>query len=54
MKKYSPFFHATGLAGIGEWIMNRMRIPVTEYEQLAQQFNPVKFAADLEAEINAG
>ncbi|MDH7599689.1 MAG: alpha-L-fucosidase [Sedimentisphaerales bacterium] len=32
--------------GIGEWIMNRARIPVTEYEQLAKQFNPVKFDAD--------
>ena len=32
--------------GIGEWIMNRARIPVTEYEQLAKQFNPVKFDAE--------
>ncbi len=32
--------------GIGEWIMNRARIPVKEYEQLAGQFNPVKFDAD--------
>ncbi len=31
-----------------------MKIPVIEYEQLAKQFNPVKFAADLKAEINAG
>jgi alpha-L-fucosidase len=29
--------------GIGEWIMNRAKIPVTEYEQLAKQWNPVKF-----------
>src|SRR5262245_39647877 len=29
--------------GIGEWIMNRARIPVAEYEQLATQWNPVKF-----------
>src|ERR1022692_4595442 len=34
------------IAGIGEWIMNRAKIPVTEYEQLAKQFNPVKFNAD--------
>ncbi|HEY0459445.1 MAG TPA: alpha-L-fucosidase [Pyrinomonadaceae bacterium] len=33
------------VAGLGEWIMNRARIPVTEYEQLANQFNPVKFNA---------
>ncbi len=26
--------------------MNRARIPVTEYEQLAKQFNPVKFNAE--------
>jgi alpha-L-fucosidase len=31
--------------GIGEWIMHRARIPVAEYEPLAQQFNPVKFDA---------
>ncbi|MCX6134829.1 MAG: alpha-L-fucosidase [Ignavibacteriales bacterium] len=34
------------IAGIGEWIMNRAKIPVKEYEQLAGQFNPVKFNAD--------
>lgn len=32
--------------GIGEWIMNRAKIPVKEYEQLATQFNPVKFNAE--------
>lgn len=31
--------------GIGEWLMHRFQIPVKEYEQLAQQFNPVKFDA---------
>ena len=34
------------IPGIGEWIMNRAQIPVTEYEQLAKQFNPVKFNAE--------
>jgi alpha-L-fucosidase len=34
------------VAGIGEWIMNRAKIPVGEYEQLATQFNPVKFDAE--------
>jgi alpha-L-fucosidase len=34
------------IAGIGEWIMNRAKIPVKEYEQLALQFNPVKFNAE--------
>jgi alpha-L-fucosidase len=32
--------------GIGEWIMNHARIPVKTYEQLAQQFDPVKFDAN--------
>jgi alpha-L-fucosidase len=32
--------------GIGEWIMNRARIPVREYEALAAQWNPVKFDAE--------
>jgi alpha-L-fucosidase len=34
------------IPGLGEWIMNRGRIPVREYEQLTKQFNPVKFNAD--------
>ncbi|MFB3902777.1 MAG: alpha-L-fucosidase [Acidobacteriota bacterium] len=34
------------IPGIGEWIMNRAKIPVAEYEKLAGQFNPVKFNAD--------
>src|SRR5579872_3594878 len=34
------------IRGIGEWIMNRAQIPVKEYEQLATQFNPVKFNAE--------
>lgn len=33
------------IPGIGEWIMLRARIPVLEYEQLAAQFDPVKFDA---------
>ena len=32
--------------GIGEWIMNRLTIPVRDYEKLASRFNPVKFNAD--------
>jgi alpha-L-fucosidase len=32
--------------GLGEWIMNRSKIPVAEYEALAKQFNPVRFNAD--------
>jgi alpha-L-fucosidase len=33
------------VGGIGEWIMNSANIPVAEYEQLAKQFNPVKYDA---------
>ena len=44
------------IPGIGEWIMNRAQIPVKEYEQLAKQFNPVKFNADewVQLAIDAG
>ena len=31
---------------IGEWIMNRGKIPVAEYQQFAKEFNPVNFNAD--------
>lgn len=31
--------------GIGEWIMDRAEIPVSEYEEYARQFNPVKYDA---------
>ena len=34
------------IPGIGEWIMLRAEIPIAEYEQLAGQFNPVKYDAD--------
>ncbi|MHC4221725.1 MAG: alpha-L-fucosidase, partial [Planctomycetota bacterium] len=32
--------------GIGEWIMNRGKIPVAEYKQYAKGFNPVKYDPD--------
>jgi alpha-L-fucosidase len=32
--------------GISEWIMYRARIPVAEYEKLAEQFNPQKYNAE--------
>lgn len=34
------------IPSIGEWIMNRGKIPVAEYRKFAKQFNPVKFDAD--------
>ena len=33
------------IPGIGEWIMYRAEIPVSEYAKLAADFNPVKFNA---------
>ena len=33
------------VSGIGEWIQQRAKIPIKEYEQLAKQFNPVRFNA---------
>lgn len=37
--------------GIGEWIMYKARIPIAEYEELARQFNPVKFDAEAWAQL---
>ncbi len=34
------------IGGIGEWIMERADIPISEYEKFADQFNPTKFDAD--------
>ena len=34
------------MAGIGEWIMNRGKIPMAEYQLFAKEFNPVKFNAE--------
>jgi alpha-L-fucosidase len=34
------------IGGIGEWIMNRGKIPVSEYQEIAKQFNPVKYDPD--------
>jgi alpha-L-fucosidase len=44
------------IPGIGEWIMNRAKIPVKEYEQLATQFNPTKFNAEawVQMAVDAG
>ena len=33
------------VGGIGEWIMNRGKIPLADYSKLVDQFNPVKYDA---------
>jgi alpha-L-fucosidase len=33
-------------AGAGEWMMNDLQIPLSQYANLVPQFNPVKFDAD--------
>jgi alpha-L-fucosidase len=37
--------------GIGEWIMNKARIPAADYARFAADFNPVKFDADAWASL---
>jgi alpha-L-fucosidase len=32
--------------GIGEWIMNRSKVPIPAYEEFVRAFNPVKYDAD--------
>ena len=39
-------YNGKRIGGIGEWIMNRGKIPVAEYRQFASEFNPVKYNAD--------
>ena len=34
------------IGSIGEWIMNRAKIPVADYQTMAKQFNPVKYDPD--------
>jgi len=45
--KFGMFIHwgLYALPAKGEWAMYAARTPVAEYEQLAKQFNPVKFSA---------
>jgi alpha-L-fucosidase len=39
------YYHGQPVGGIGEWIMSNAKIPVSEYEQFAPQFNPTQFNA---------
>jgi alpha-L-fucosidase len=40
------FYHGQPIGGIGEWIMNKGKIPMAEYQTYAKEFNPVKFNAE--------
>jgi alpha-L-fucosidase len=40
------FYKDKAVPGIGEWIMNRGKIPMAEYQTYAKEFNPVKFNAE--------
>jgi alpha-L-fucosidase len=39
-------YNGKKIDGIGEWIMNRGKIPMAEYQAYAKDFNPVKYDAD--------
>ncbi len=39
-------YNGKKINGIGEWIMNKGKIPVAEYQKYAAQFNPVKYNAE--------
>lgn len=45
--KFGMFIHwgVYSVLGDGEWVMNNKNIPVSEYEKLPPQFNPVNFNA---------
>jgi alpha-L-fucosidase len=44
---YGGIYKGHGQArGGAEWIMNRCKIPVTEYREMARQFNPVNYDPD--------
>jgi alpha-L-fucosidase len=40
------YYNGQSIKGIGEWIMNRGKIPVAEFQQFASSFNPVRYDAD--------
>lgn len=46
--RFGMFIHwgVYATPGRGEWVMNRERIPVAEYDNLVSQFNPIKYDAN--------
>jgi alpha-L-fucosidase len=45
--KFGMFIHwgVYSVLGEGEWVMQNKKIPISEYEKLPLQFNPVRFNA---------
>ncbi|WP_406683233.1 alpha-L-fucosidase [Seonamhaeicola sp. MEBiC1930] len=43
--KLAGFYNGKAQPNSAEWIMNRGKIPIAEYEKLADDFNPTKFNA---------
>jgi alpha-L-fucosidase len=45
--RFGLFIHwgASSVLGAGEWVMRERRFQVSDYERIAQQFNPVRFDA---------
>jgi len=39
-------YHGQAVPGIGEWIMNRGKIPMAEYQGYAREYNPTGYNAD--------
>lgn len=44
-------YNGEKIDGIGEWIMNRGKIPVAEYKTYAKEFNPVKYDPEAWAKL---
>src|SRR5262245_60183141 len=45
--KFGLFVHwgVYSVLGKGEWVMNNDKMPVSEYQKLPAQFNPIRFDA---------
>jgi alpha-L-fucosidase len=46
-------YNGKQIDGIGEWIMDKAKIPIPEYEKFVRQFNPIKFNAEEWVQIAA-